>query len=137
MLGFLVFPLWLMFFIFLLGFFFLVIWIFAIIDCLTSKRNTSEKLLWLFIVFLLNIIGAVIYFVFSKTIRLQKANFKGKKLLRSRKNRIIAGVCGGIGNYLGVDPTAIRLLWALLSIASMGAGILAYIIAWAIMPEEK
>jgi phage shock protein PspC (stress-responsive transcriptional regulator) len=60
-----------------------------------------------------------------------------KKLHRSRKNRMIAGVCGGIGEYFGVDPTIIRLVWALLSIASLGAGILVYIIAWIIVPEEK
>ncbi|KKG25473.1 PspC domain-containing protein, partial [Methanosarcina sp. 2.H.T.1A.15] len=50
-----------------------------------------------------------------------------KKLYRSKKNRIIAGVCGGIGEYLDVDPTLIRLLWALFSLN--GAGIVGYIIA--------
>ncbi|KKG18133.1 phage-shock protein [Methanosarcina sp. 2.H.T.1A.6] len=57
-----------------------------------------------------------------------------KKLYRSKKNRIIAGVCGGIGEYLDVDPTLIRLLWALFSLN--GAGIVGYIIAWIIIPEE-
>ncbi|TFH04935.1 MAG: PspC domain-containing protein [Methanosarcina sp.] len=57
-----------------------------------------------------------------------------KKLYRSKKNRIIAGVCGGIGEYLDVDPTLIRLLWALLSLN--GIGIAGYIIAWIIIPEE-
>jgi phage shock protein PspC (stress-responsive transcriptional regulator) len=59
------------------------------------------------------------------------------KLYRSKKNRIIAGVCGGIGEYFKVDPTLIRLLWLLVSIVSAGAGgIIAYIIAWIIIPEE-
>ncbi len=59
------------------------------------------------------------------------------KLYRSKKNRIIAGVCGGIGEYFKVDPTLIRLLWLLFSIVSAGAGgLVAYIVAWIIIPEE-
>ncbi len=61
---------------------------------------------------------------------------KGKKLFRSRKNRVIAGVCGGVGEYFGVDPTIIRLLWVVFTLMG-GAGILAYIIAWIIIPEGK
>lgn len=57
------------------------------------------------------------------------------KLYRSKKSRIIAGVCGGIGEYFKVDPTLIRLLWLLISIMG-GSGIVAYIIAWIIIPEE-
>jgi phage shock protein C len=60
---------------------------------------------------------------------------KVKKLLRS-KNRMIAGVCAGIGEYLKIDPTIIRLLWVVFSFFSMGAGVLAYIIAWIIIPEK-
>jgi phage shock protein C len=58
------------------------------------------------------------------------------KLYRSKKNRIIAGVCGGIGEYFKVDPTLIRLLWLLISIVGAGSGIVAYIIAWIIIPKE-
>ena len=47
-------------------------------------------------------------------------NFKGKKLLRSKKNRMIAGVCGGIGEYLKIDPTVIRVLWVIFTLISMG-----------------
>ena len=57
-----------------------------------------------------------------------------KKLYRSKRNRIIFGVCGGIGEYLDVDPTLVRLLWVLLSLH--GIGIIAYVIAWIIIPEE-
>lgn len=57
-----------------------------------------------------------------------------KKLTKS-SNRMICGVCGGIGEYLGIDPTVIRLIWVIFSIASLGTGILAYIIAALIMPE--
>jgi phage shock protein C len=59
-----------------------------------------------------------------------------KRLLRSKKDRIVAGVCGGIGNYLNTDPTVIRLVWALCTLVSMGIGIIAYIAAWLIIPEE-
>lgn len=57
------------------------------------------------------------------------------KLYRSKRNRILAGVCGGIGEYFSVDPTIVRLLWLLISITG-GAGVIAYIIAWIIIPEE-
>ena len=58
------------------------------------------------------------------------------RLYRSKTNRIIAGVCGGLGDYFKVDPTLIRLLWVLLTLSG-GAGLVAYIIAWAIIPEES
>ena len=57
-----------------------------------------------------------------------------KRLTRST-NRMICGVCGGIGEYLGIDATVIRLLWVLLSVMG-GAGLLAYIIAAIIIPEN-
>lgn len=58
-----------------------------------------------------------------------------KKLFRSRKNRILCGVCGGIGEYLQIDPTVIRILMVLFGCT--GSGIIAYFIAAVIMPEEK
>lgn len=58
-----------------------------------------------------------------------------KKLYRSKKDRIIAGVCGGIAEYAKVDPTVVRLIWAL-SVLLGGFGILAYLIAWIIIPEN-
>lgn len=58
-----------------------------------------------------------------------------KRLYRSRTHRIIAGVCGGIADYTNIDPTIIRLLWLLVSLF-WGAGIIAYIIAVIIIPEE-
>ncbi len=60
-----------------------------------------------------------------------------KRLYRSKKNRIIAGVCGGIGEYFDIDPVLIRLLWVLFAFAGMGFGILVYIAAWIIIPEER
>ena len=57
-----------------------------------------------------------------------------KKLYRSRKNRMICGVCGGIAEYFNIDPTLIRL--ALVLFACTGTGILAYFIASIIIPDE-
>jgi len=59
-----------------------------------------------------------------------------KKLYRSKKNRIIAGVCGGLGEYFNIDPTIVRIVW-LLFVFAAGSGILVYIVAWIIIPEEK
>jgi phage shock protein C len=57
------------------------------------------------------------------------------RLYRSGKDRILGGVCGGIAEYLGVDPTIIRLLW-ILGTLFFGFGILLYIIAWIIIPRN-
>jgi phage shock protein PspC (stress-responsive transcriptional regulator) len=57
-----------------------------------------------------------------------------KRLFRSRTDRVIGGVCGGIARYFNVDPVLIRLICVLLLFS--GAGVLAYIIAWIIVPLE-
>lgn len=56
-----------------------------------------------------------------------------KKLYRSRTNYMIAGVCGGLGEYFGIDPTIIRLGFALTLLLG-GASLLVYLIAWIIVP---
>jgi len=58
-----------------------------------------------------------------------------KRLYRSGKDRMLGGVCGGIAEYLNADPTVIRLVWALFTLA-FGSGLLAYIIAWLIIPRN-
>ena len=58
-----------------------------------------------------------------------------KKLYKSRENRMIDGVCGGIAEYLNIDPTIVRLGWVIFSLAG-GSGVLAYIIALIIIPEN-
>jgi phage shock protein PspC (stress-responsive transcriptional regulator) len=65
-----------------------------------------------------------------------KAQKKTKRLHRS-KNKLIAGVAAGVAEYLDIDPTVMRLIWALLTIVSAGVGIIAYIAAWIIIPEKK
>ena len=59
-----------------------------------------------------------------------------KKLVRTSDNRMVCGVCGGIGKYFNVDPTLVRLIWVLASFARAGSGLLVYIIAAIIIPEE-
>lgn len=59
-----------------------------------------------------------------------------KRLTRSR-NKVIAGVCGGIANYFDIDPTIVRVLYAFISIFTAAfPGVLLYIICWIVMPEE-
>ena len=58
-----------------------------------------------------------------------------KRLYRSRTERQIAGVCGGLGNYLGIDPTVIRLLF-ILGLVFVGGTLLAYIVLAIVIPEE-
>lgn len=58
-----------------------------------------------------------------------------KRLYRSREDRMFGGVCGGLGEYLAVDPTLIRILFIILALAG-GPGLLAYIIMLFVVPEE-
>ncbi|MGB9867700.1 MAG: PspC domain-containing protein [Bacillota bacterium] len=58
-----------------------------------------------------------------------------KRLYRSSKNRMIAGVCGGIAEYFNVDVIVVRLIWLLLVLMG-GPGIIAYIVAWIVIPPE-
>ena len=57
-----------------------------------------------------------------------------RKLYRSKSNKMIAGVCAGLGEYLNIDPTIVRLIWALVGLT--GAGIVAYLVAALIIPEK-
>jgi phage shock protein PspC (stress-responsive transcriptional regulator) len=59
----------------------------------------------------------------------------GKRLYRTREGRVVAGVCGGIAAYFGIDPTLVRLAFAVFTIFG-GAGVLIYLIAWIVIPEE-
>ena len=68
--------------------------------------------------------------------RTAKRKVKYKRLYRSGNDRILGGVCGGIAEYMGVDPVVIRLIWIVGTMASLGIGILAYIIAWIIIPRN-
>jgi phage shock protein C len=57
-------------------------------------------------------------------------------LYRSRQHKLIAGVCGGLAEWLGWDPTLVRVLYVVVSIASVAfPGIIAYVILWMVMPK--
>ena len=60
-----------------------------------------------------------------------------KRLMRSRNNRTICGVCGGLGEYLNIDPVIIRLFWVIFCFISAGMGIFVYFIAAAVIPEKS
>jgi len=60
-----------------------------------------------------------------------------KRLYRNTKEKILGGVCSGIADYTNTDPTIVRLIWALATLISIGVGLLAYLIAWIIIPEKK
>ncbi len=59
-----------------------------------------------------------------------------KKLYRSRRERIIGGVAGGIAEYFDVDPTLVRIIFVLLTLPGFIPGILLYVILWAIIPPQ-
>ena len=59
-----------------------------------------------------------------------------KQLRRSRSDRVLGGVCAGIARYLGVDPVAVRVGYAIVAFVSGGLAVLAYPVLWILMPEE-
>ena len=58
------------------------------------------------------------------------------RLYRSTTDRIIAGVCGGLAKYLGIDASLVRLFFVLLMLAGTGIGVLVYILFWIILPYD-
>lgn len=59
-----------------------------------------------------------------------------KALRRSRTDKMIAGICGGLGKYFGLDSTILRLVFVLLLIFA-GTGLLAYLVMWLVIPYES
>ena len=59
-----------------------------------------------------------------------------KVLVRSRKGRMVAGVCAGLADYFGMDVTLVRVIVAVIAVITGGVGVLAYLAAWAIIPDE-
>lgn len=60
-----------------------------------------------------------------------------RRLRRSRSDRVLGGVFGGLGPYLGIDPVVLRVAWAALTVVSFGTGIVAYAVAWIVIPEAR
>ena len=59
-----------------------------------------------------------------------------KTIRRSKKNRMIAGICGGFGEYFGIDPTMVRVIYIVGSVLSVAfPGILIYLILWVVIPN--
>ena len=58
------------------------------------------------------------------------------RLTRSRYNKWIAGICGGIAEYFGWNPELLRLVWVVLTVSTMFCGGIIYLILWIIMPQE-
>ena len=59
-----------------------------------------------------------------------------KRLYRSNEHRMIAGVCGGLAEYFDMDPTIVRLIVVAAALAA-GSGLLAYILAWIVIPQRQ
>jgi phage shock protein C len=57
-----------------------------------------------------------------------------KRLCRSSSQKMVAGVCGGVAEYLGWDATIVRVIWVVLTLAG-GSGLLLYLILWLLMPK--
>ncbi len=59
-----------------------------------------------------------------------------KQLRRSRNDKVLGGVCGGIGEYFDIDPIIIRILWIVVALFA-GTGLLIYLILWILIPMEE
>lgn len=59
-----------------------------------------------------------------------------KRLYRSRKERMLAGICGGLGQYMGVDPTLVRLIFVLSVFLTFTTSLFLYFVLWLVIPEE-
>ena len=59
-----------------------------------------------------------------------------KTLYRTHQGRMVAGVCSGLGEYFGVDPNLIRVIFLVLTVFTAGVGVLIYLLAWIVIPEE-
>ena len=57
-----------------------------------------------------------------------------KRLVRSRTDKMVGGVCGGIGEYFNIDPTLVRVVFAILVLIGVGSPLLLYLLLWIIMP---
>ena len=75
----------------------------------------------------------------QETPQFQGQQFPGqqppKRLLRTRDDQMIAGVCGGLARYLGVDPTLVRVAAVIALVFAFPAALVGYLLAWAIMPS--
>ena len=78
---------------------------------------------------------AIGYLIWQYLAGNQKGTLKGR-IHKSTRDRKLAGVCGGIAEWLGMDPVIIRLVWALL-VFGWGTGVIAYLVCALVLPEEQ
>jgi phage shock protein C len=67
---------------------------------------------------------------------LRVSEWKGKRLYRSRVDRQLAGICGGLGDYFSCDSTLIRVAWVVITFLSAGLAVLAYLVLILVIPNE-
>lgn len=67
----------------------------------------------------------------------QNSSSHVKRLYRNSNDKVLGGVCSGIADYFVIDPVLVRIGWVLATLFSMGFGIIAYLVAWIIMPEKN
>jgi phage shock protein PspC (stress-responsive transcriptional regulator) len=65
------------------------------------------------------------------------AMWRGKRLYRSRRDRKIAGICAGLAEYFGIDPTLMRVAWVVLAFLSVGLAVLLYLVLIFVIPDEN
>ena len=104
---------------------------------------TIVRLLWILALFLSGGMALFAYLVFWIVMPEAPAYAhadvgiaRGQRLTRSRDERMLAGVCGGLAEYLGMDTTLMRVLWVLATLISGGVTLIAYPIFWLVMPES-
>ena len=59
-----------------------------------------------------------------------------KRLVRNTHNKMIGGVCAGVADYFGLDPTLVRVLTVVGAVLGLGSVVIAYVVAWAVMPTS-
>ena len=81
---------------------------------------------------------AVCWVLLPPAVRSERQRYRGTRLTRSVRDRQIAGVCGGLSEYLGVDPTIVRVATVILAIypGAIVGGVIAYLIGWLIIPSS-
>ena len=106
-------PIWIITILFFSGILFFV-WLWAIIDCLNSNHSINQKIFWIIIIIFVPVVGIIMYAIFSKAMH-EHIDYSIKRHIKIfekvKDDKMIAGVCGGFGEYLNIDPTIIRIIW--------------------------
>jgi phage shock protein C len=113
----------------------LAFWLWSLYDITRRDTDAQDKLAWSLIVVFTYVFGSIAYLIFSHMLKKELILNKNKKLMRS-KEKVIAGVCGGLAEFFEVDPTIIRIAWVFVTFLTLGTGLVAYFTAWMVMPEN-